>query len=349
MRRVIITTVGTSLISTWERNVNNPGEMSVGQSLFESLKTKKIKAAETDSIAKLNPDKQYDYLYLVSSDTDRGIKCADVLANYYTDEGYMYVEKRVIRNVGRSLDDFQNYGMMNLFEEFSKIVEDHANAKIIINATGGFKAMTSYATFFGITHGYEVVYLFEEYRDILEFPPLPVSIDNQYILPYMNQFNEIIAAQRKLDARLLIEQLPESLRGFFRKQGDKYDYSAIGRLFLQRLKRETNSRACTIRTNTNHTSIWGDGIQDIGRISDSDIRDIFRKIFDTVPYVTCIFLDEMFYSSTHGEPYMEYVETLNQALRYKIYTSYGAQNIKIEVLQGMEKESLRLLGKKIYA
>ncbi|MDD9271492.1 hypothetical protein ACFPES_31100 [Paenibacillus sp. GCM10023248] len=43
---------------------------------------------------------------------------------------------------------------------------------------------------------------------------------------------------------------------------------------------------------------------------------------------------------------MEYVETQNQALRYLLFTTAGAEYIKVEVFPGMERETLRLLGKK---
>lgn len=51
---------------------------------------------------------------------------------------------------------------------------------------------------------------------------------------------------------------------------------------------------------------------------------------------------------SRDEVYMEYIETVNQALKYKVYNSSGSEYVKIEVLPGMEKETLRLLGKKIF-
>lgn len=78
------------------------------------------------------------------------------------------------------------------------------------------------------------------------------------------------------------------------------------------------------------------------------MRALFQKIFDSVPYVRSIFLDEMVHRSTKDELHMEYVETQNEALRYLVLTSAGAEYVKIEVLPGKEKETLRLLGRKIY-
>ncbi|MGI6548470.1 MAG: hypothetical protein ACOX4Q_00325 [Syntrophomonadales bacterium] len=103
----------------------------------------------------------------------------------------------------------------------------------------------------------------------------------------------------------------------------------------------------TIRTYKNHTSLWGDGINDISLINDPDIRLIFKRIFEASESVTAIFLDEMRRGSS-DETYLEYVETFPGALRYLVHTPSGSEFIKIEVLAGHERTTLERLGRKIF-
>jgi putative CRISPR-associated protein (TIGR02619 family) len=347
VRRVIATTAGTSLLSSWEKTEAGSGRAPGKQELVGLLQEQRATCAEWASLSQLEPDKQYDYIYLLTSDTDSGKLCAEAIVEYLQALGFLYTEIVTIKGLNKNNHDFETQGLPNLLEKLAAIKEKHAGAQMIINATGGFKAQTSYATFFGILSGLEVVYLHEDFRSIVTFPPMPVGCDVHFIMQHQDRFGEIIRAESKKEARQRINDLPVQLRGFFKKEGDRYHYSPIGRFFLSHLEKLTNSRRCIVRTNKNHTSLWGDGIQEIDRIRDAEVREMLIKIFDTVPYATAIFLDEMVHRS-RDEVYMEYVETQNQALRYLVYTPYGSEYVKIEVLPGMEKESFRLLGRKIY-
>lgn len=347
MRRVILTTTGTSLLTSWEKR--NPGRKYDPEQLARALAEGELNSAEAASLAKLELDPVYDYVYLFASDTSEGTVCMEALSRYLAEKGQMYVDPVTIKGLNKNYHDFQTRGLPNLFGKLTETVQRHAGAKVIINATGGFKAQTSYATFFGIMSGLEVVYMHEDFSSLLVFPPMPVGCDTPYILQHKEVFAEITRAASKKEARQLIDNLPTQLRGFFMKDGERYVYSPIGTFFMSQMEKESRARSYTVRTNKNHTSLWGDGIQELARIKDAEVRDLFRKIFDTVPYVTAVFLDEMVPKNTLGELYMEYVETQNQALRYLMHTPQGSEYIKIEVLPGMEKEALRLLGKRIYA
>jgi putative CRISPR-associated protein (TIGR02619 family) len=347
MRRVIITTAGTSLLTSWERMNGSLGPAPDKQTLFAAWKEQQLNCAELASLSRLELDPRYDYLYLISSDTEHGILCLETIVETLLEQGFVYTEAVIVKGLTKNYHEFETRGLPNLLEQLAEIKEKHAGAATVINATGGFKALTSYATFFGIITGAEVVYMHEDFSSLLTYPPMPVGCDVNFIMQYKDRFGEIIAAESKKEARQRIDELPIELRGFFKKDKDRYAYSPIGRFFISHLERLTTRNHYTVRTNKNHTSLWGDGIQELDRIEDAQVRGLFMKIFDTVPYVTSIFLDEMVHRS-RDEIYMEYVETQNQALRYMVYTPTGSEYVKVEVLPGMERETLRLLGRKIY-
>lgn len=348
MRRVIVATAGTSLLTSWERMNGGAAEVPDKQLLLAAWKEHQLNCAELASLSQLKLDPRYDYIYLISSDTEQGVLCMETIIEALVEQGLSYTEAVTVKGLAKNGYDFETRGLPNLLEQLAEIKEKHAGAEMVINATGGFKALTSYATFFGILTGAEVVYMHEDFSSLLTYPPMPVGCDSRFIMQYKECFGEIIAAQSKKEARQRIDELPLELRGFFKKDKDRYTYSPIGRFFISHLDQLTTRNHYTIRTNKNHTSLWGDGIQELDRINHAEVRGLFMKIFDTVPYVTAIFLDEMVHRS-RDEIYMEYVETQNQALRYMVYTPAGAEYVKVEVLPGMERETLRLLGRRIYA
>jgi len=348
VRRVIITTTGTSLLTSWERANGGQGKTPDKHILLAALKEQVLNCAELASLSRLELNRQYDYVYLVSSDTGQGALCTEAIEGALNDDGFLYTESVIVKGLTKNVQDFETRGLPNLFERLAEIREKHAGARLLINATGGFKAQTAYATFFGIVTGLEVVYMHEDFNSLITFPPMPVACDTNYVLQHQTRFGDILAATAKKEARRMIDDLPVDLRGFFKKENDRYVYSPIGRFFVSFMDKLTTRKDYTIRSNKNHTSLWGDGIQEIERIRDGEVRALFRKIFDTVPFVTALFLDEMVHRGKE-EIFMEYVETQNQALRYILFTTAGAEYIKVEVLPGMEKETLRLLGKRIYA
>lgn len=202
MRRVIVTTSGTSLLTSWDRMVEVKGTIPDASALLTDLRDKSLNCAEIASLSKLELDKQHDYLYFLTSDTGPGLVCATAIADYWIGQGHLYTEVVPIKGLNKNEHDFQTRGLPNLLEKLMEIKEKLAGSRMIINATGGFKAQTSYATFFGIMMGAEVVYLHEDFKSLLEFPPKPVSVDNAFILQFKEHFGEKLLkrlAEKKRD------------------------------------------------------------------------------------------------------------------------------------------------------
>lgn len=348
MNRVIISTTGTSLLTNWKR-VHDSSEEPSFQDLLSFINANEEASAETNSLSKLNIDPNRDVLYFVGSDTPDGRFSLQVIEHYYQSKGYNYVfPQYVVGLKNRDYHDFQTRGLPNLLKTLCTIRENHLGTHLIINATGGFKAQTAYATLFGIIFGIEVVYLYEDFKNLLRFPQMPINIDSGLIKSHMETITKIIQSDTKKESRQLLNTLPVSLRGFLEKRGDYYEYSPVGRVFMAAL--ELDNQVCrqyVVRTYKSHTSLWGDGINSIEEITDAEVRELFYRIFDCSGAVTSIFLDDMVHRKSE-EVYLEYRETVGNSLRYLLHTPYGGEYLKLEVIPGHEKEVMRRIGKKIY-
>lgn len=89
MHKVIICTVGTSLLTTW-RNIN-PGAEPESNAILEAFHQKTMNSAESYSLEHISLNKTRDHIYLLSNDTEDGRFCASILEKFNTDQGFMYV------------------------------------------------------------------------------------------------------------------------------------------------------------------------------------------------------------------------------------------------------------------
>ncbi len=344
MQRVTITTAGISLLNNWKGK--NEGQAPSLSKLCAYLDEFPDGSAETNSLNKLTLDPRYDHLYIIGSGTDDGKLCLDAIVQHYQSQGFHYVLSESIPGLSKNYADMQRRGLINLLHSLSRIIESHPGVPTIINATGGFKAQTSFATLFGIFLGIEVVYLHEDFGNLLRFPPMPVACDYRLVSEYKEKFNEILEAGSKGEAQRIIKTLPASLQGFFHKDDGCCTYSPVGKMFIASMGTKSGRKTYKVRTYKNHTSLWGDGINDIEEISDPVVRSLFYRIFDCSDAVTEIYLDEMV-NRRDAQVFFEYVETVNHA-RYLVHTPKDGQYIKVEVLPGNEHQVLKRIGKRIY-
>ncbi len=346
MCAVVISTVGTSLLKYW-KNRAKPGETESSDMLLDMLKESYQSCAEANTLSRLELDKNRDHLYFLGSDSDDCIVCIRILEQFYQQQGYLYVYGKTVAGLNSISHEFQQRGLSNLIKELSKIYDEHGEEEYIINATGGYKGQTAYATLFGFLTGSKVVYIHEDFKNLIIFPQMPVKFDTELIEQYKQLFSKVINAPSKKEAREILNTLPLSLQGFFEKDGDKYGYSPVGRIFLNAWRKIDKASKYNIRTYKSHTSIWGDSVNSLEKISNSEVRMIFKRIFDSCQGVTAIFLDE-FNKIPCQELHLEYIETISGALRYRLYSPEGMQYIKVELVPGYESKALQMLGRKIY-
>ncbi len=83
---------------------------------------------------------------------------------------------RITRTVGLQVNDFEKYntGINNLIE---KILEIKKNSEVILNISGGFKAITPILTIIAQLEGIKLNYIYEDSDELIEIPAMPLDFD----------------------------------------------------------------------------------------------------------------------------------------------------------------------------
>ncbi len=87
---------------------------------------------------------------------------------------------------GRGGVEWFREGLTDLMNNFvSNIVElrRRGGYKVVVNPTGGFKPESAYLTVVAMLAGgaWRVVYTHETFRDVVELPMLPITLDSKYV------------------------------------------------------------------------------------------------------------------------------------------------------------------------
>ncbi|MFP3868868.1 MAG: putative CRISPR-associated protein [Desulfobacteraceae bacterium] len=208
-RDVLICTVGTSLKTNLER-AEDPGiQKDIGRQNAKGLALQLLKqqphdrlcGAEINSISSIvehgylnNPRK----LVLLVSDTAEGKFIGQVLKLYYVNHNNPHCFTDVEVKTLEGLTDvepqrFRTEGLRNLVRVIAQIVRQEGSEKIVVNATGGYKAQISFAGMIGQALEIPVCYLFERFSEVIELPPQPISLDMSFWLDNVDLFFALAA------------------------------------------------------------------------------------------------------------------------------------------------------------
>jgi putative CRISPR-associated protein (TIGR02619 family) len=261
MRTHLISTVGTSLLNNFRRlspnapalhlemqqHVNDKNWGQFGRLLPQIDPSDRICGAEINSIQEAQRRGKLDsleFLHLLVSDTEEGKAVGEILQDYFEERGIAGLEslRNVSLHVIKDLQDddparFKVYGLRNLVRKLGEIVRtgDYFDAsKFVIDATGGYKAQIAIAVVFGQALGIPVLYRHEQFSEIIDIPPMPVTFD--YDL--MGQNANLLAAFERgaaLDTTEM-DDVDERLRVFLEEievDGERiYELGAVGQIFL---------------------------------------------------------------------------------------------------------------------
>lgn len=185
-RDSMVCTVGASLMSNFNRDKALPpleSKEALTWMLEQDPENERTLGAEINSIAsliKLGILNQRRNLILLVSDTPGGEMVGKVLKEYFElhpEVGFEKVEVRTVEDLDDSrINDFKSKGLRNLVRELGRCIKEYQN-RLVINATGGFKAQIAFALALGQAVGIPVYYRFEKFPKIIELPPLPLSLD----------------------------------------------------------------------------------------------------------------------------------------------------------------------------
>lgn len=258
MRNTLICTVGTSL---FENNLKNLSENTVGKpnnwqlikkyydvknfdllakELLKVDPTSRICGAEINTIEAAKSKKWLNLqnLIFLVSDTDAGRETGKLLKKYYAQRNDLTLKNVEVEEI-KNLQDpepkkFKTVGLRNLVRVIGFYLDKFGVKNCAIDATGGYKAQIAIAVLIGQALDIPVYYKHERFNEIIDFPPLPISLDfdllgrNAHILTFFEKGNDLKLSE--------IENFDEKLRVFLDEIEVDNDYlftlNAIGQLYL---------------------------------------------------------------------------------------------------------------------
>lgn len=251
----LICTVGTSLFSNLDRlktKVDKTDDEKLlikyfdEKNLAELAKTMlrfqpsdRILGAEINTIEESRKKKWLDperIIFLVS-DTENGKIIGAVLKNYFNNRRDIQLEAEyvVVEQLQDKVPaDFKKYGLRNLVKELGKLVQLYGNSNVAIDATGGYKAQIAIAVMMGQALNIPVYYKHEQFPEIIDFPPMPVSLDYDLLGHNADWFTDLERGETLEVGN--IDNVDPRLRVFITEieiDGDvAYELNAIGQLYL---------------------------------------------------------------------------------------------------------------------
>jgi putative CRISPR-associated protein (TIGR02619 family) len=194
--------VGTSLLGNLERakdpqlqksiNNNNPTMASKRLASFDpSDRTLGAEINSVYSILNQNYLSEKKNLCLLRSDTDSGDFVSRILEQYFQTGPMAFDQVKRTKVHGLTDNDperFRREGLRSLVRLVAEIVNRTGNNRIVINATGGYKAQISFAGMIGQALEIPVCYMFEGFTKVIQLPPQPISLDFTFWMDNVDTF-----------------------------------------------------------------------------------------------------------------------------------------------------------------
>jgi len=258
MRNTLICTVGTSLFESnlkrllesspecpenWEAikaQFDNSNWNELAKELLKVNPSNRTCGAEINTIEEAKKKKwlELNNLILLVSDTEAGKNTGYVLKKYFEgrdDLNLQQVEFEVIDQLQDAIPkDFKIHGLRNLVRSVGDFIQRFGNENIAIDATGGYKAQIAIAVLIGQALDIPVYYKHERFSEIIDFPPLPISLDYDIL----GRNSDILTdfERGKSYAKNELDNFDEKLRVFLTEieidNEPVFELNAIGQLYL---------------------------------------------------------------------------------------------------------------------
>lgn len=243
----ILTTTGISLYLNTAKNSNIKGREPTEDEMRQYLRLDP-QHASSEANSLLQIAKSGDYLVFFHTKDPRAIVSTRLLGDYFENKGYkspgmveldFLNDAQQIERVGlRSLVDA-------LITEIRKAQRKSPGKPpdIIINATAGYKAQVVYSTMVGMLYQIPVKYMYEDFKSVMTFNPIPLEWDTSIFLTYKSFFEWFDAELRKK------QEVEQRLKGVFEREQvealleppDADDYvcfSLMGQALWEQFRRE---------------------------------------------------------------------------------------------------------------
>lgn len=206
----------------------------------EGENLQKVLSAEIHSLVRIGINPK-DRILLLASSTDDGYCCAlaveKYLKHYWED---ITVETKQIQGLQvKDADLFRREGVVYFVKNILNEIETYGADNVVLNPTGGFKALVPYTVMVGMLKGVTCRYIFEQSTTLLELPPFPVEFIRSRFEYYRSVFEQIeretsisqeewkkIPYADQAELKILVEEVENQVT-----------LSAIGFLFLEEMRR----------------------------------------------------------------------------------------------------------------
>ncbi|MEN6347743.1 MAG: hypothetical protein ABFE16_20800 [Armatimonadia bacterium] len=221
MGSYLVVTVGTSLLQGMRRGKGTNDGLPSRQDALAVLngegRTSRACGAEVNSLALLLEGQELSVgvlkppfrVHLLVSDTPEGEWSGEVLTSHIG--GWEDVTEATYEMIdgldGRDPKRFAHRGLRALVKAAARCLMEarrrDPQVQCVINATGGYKAQISLTGLLGQALKVPVVYLFEQFAQCIELPPMPVDFDRSLWIENYSLFRalaeETIVPQSQLD------------------------------------------------------------------------------------------------------------------------------------------------------
>lgn len=249
MSTMYVCSVGISLLQNYNKQHNIPNSKIPSEENLQSWMEQtspEIISAETNTLRffEIGEGDRLDFIY---SDTPEGKFCAEQLKIYYKKqipEISNSIELHKIQQLGYGAHQF-SAGLKGLVDKVIHLYEMAQRNQLSIElcASGGFKAEFAYLNLLGALLHFNVFYLHEKHKELVQFPPLPIDWDVEEIKQHSAFFEWIDEEPRKSEeVENRLKQYP-NFRTLVEVANDGCTYlSPIGNL-LYRVSKEYQPRA----------------------------------------------------------------------------------------------------------
>ncbi|MFK0730612.1 MAG: CRISPR-associated protein [Gloeotrichia echinulata GP01] len=224
MRRVVISTIGTSLLTNqinranpeekdWYshlRDTANKNLQETPENVKDIISTLKQRAdaqlvsakipqirrasAELNGIFGIYQEDlikgKEDYHFLIATDTAQGQTTAQIVEDFLRRQGLTNTSIYAPSGLSAASTEAFSLGIDALIVWLQENIPPFKKSqyKICFNLVGSFKSLQGYLNTIGMFYADEIIYIFEgEKSDLITIPRLPISVDSSLIKPYTMQ------------------------------------------------------------------------------------------------------------------------------------------------------------------
>ncbi len=238
MRKLVISTIGTSLLTNQIDQLNDrqllsttanltPTEtpqdvkdiieklkMKANDKLQQGVKEIRRASAELNGIYGLYQENleqgKQDFHYLIATDTSQGQATANVVKAFLQHQG-LTVDIYTPSGLSTASTESFSHGIDDLLEWMDNIIPNYEKSgyQVCFNLVGSFKSLQGYLNTIGMFYANEIIYIFEGSTELITIPKLPIVLDNSVIKPFAVEF--ALMAQGAEVNRSKLSGVPETL------------------------------------------------------------------------------------------------------------------------------------------